>query len=84
MEPEDCFLIVIYVAVQQLENNLLVPTIMKKAVGINPAIIIIAVLIGAELAGILGIILAVPMAAVISIILRVWKEQTLNREDDKE
>src|SRR3972149_2160252 len=45
--------LIIYVAVQQLENNLLVPTIMKKAVGINPAIIIIAVLIGAELAGIL-------------------------------
>lgn len=69
--------LIIYIAVQQLENNLLVPTIMKRAVGINPAIIIIAILIGAELAGILGIILAVPMAAVISIVLRVWKEATI-------
>ncbi|TSC91838.1 MAG: hypothetical protein CEN92_193 [Candidatus Berkelbacteria bacterium Licking1014_96] len=72
--------LIIYVVTQQLENNLLVPTIMKKAVGINPAIIIIAILIGAELAGILGIILAVPMAAVISIVLRVWKEQSLDQE----
>lgn len=72
--------LIIYIATQQLENNLLVPTIMRKAVGINPAIIIIAILIGAELAGVLGIILAVPMAAVISIVLRVWKEQTLDKE----
>lgn len=72
--------LIIYVATQQLENNLLVPTIMKRAVGINPAIIIIAILIGAELAGILGIILAVPMAAVVSIVLRVWKEQALDQE----
>jgi predicted PurR-regulated permease PerM len=69
--------LIIYIATQQLENNLLVPTIMKKAVGINPAIIIIAILVGAQLAGILGIILAVPTAAVLSIILRVWKEQTI-------
>ncbi len=72
--------LIIYIATQQLENNLLVPTIMKKAVGINPAIIIIAILIGAQLAGILGIILAVPTAAVLSIVLRVWKEQALDQE----
>ncbi|MBU2595671.1 AI-2E family transporter [Patescibacteria group bacterium] len=71
--------LIIYLAVQQLENNLLVPTIMKRAVGINPAIIIIAILVGAELAGILGIILAVPTAAVLSIIFRVWKEQTIEK-----
>lgn len=69
--------LIIYIATHQLENNLLVPTIMKRAVGINPAIIIIAILIGAQLAGILGIILAVPTAAVLSIVFRVWKEQTI-------
>ena len=72
--------LIIYVSTQQLENNLLFPTIMRKSVGINPVIIIIAILIGAELAGVLGIILAVPMAAVISIVLRVWKEQTMGQE----
>lgn len=70
--------LIIYIAAHQLENNLLVPTIMKRAVGINPAIIIIAILIGAQLAGILGIILAVPTAAVLSIVFRVWKEQTID------
>jgi predicted PurR-regulated permease PerM len=68
---------IVYLAVQQLENHVLVPNIMRKAVGINPAIIIIAVLVGAELAGTIGIILAVPTAAVLSIVLRVWKEQTI-------
>lgn len=69
--------LIIFLGAHQLENTLLVPTIMKRAVGINPAVIIIAILVGAQLGGALGVILAVPTAAVISIILRVWKEQTI-------
>ena len=68
---------IVYLAVQQLENHVLVPNIMRQAVGINPAIIIIAVLVGAELAGTIGIILAVPTAAVLSIVFRVWKEEVI-------
>jgi len=62
-------IIVLYFLVQQLENNLLVPKIMEKAVGLNPVIIIVAVLIGAKLGGILGAILAVPVATIVSVIL---------------
>jgi predicted PurR-regulated permease PerM len=51
---------VMYFLVQQLENNLFVPIIMKKVVGVSPLITIIALLVGAELAGIVGAVLAVP------------------------
>jgi predicted PurR-regulated permease PerM len=68
-----------YVFVQQLENHILVPQVMKKAVGLNPVIIISAMLIGAKLLGILGVILAVPIASSISVILKEWPKSN-NKE----
>lgn len=61
-----------YIFVQELENKLLVPKIMQYTVGLNPITIIIIVLIGAKLMGILGILLAVPVAAIIYVILEEW------------
>jgi len=58
-----------YIVLQQIENNLLVPNLMRRAVGLNPIVTIIAVLLGARLLGLVGVILAVPLAAIISIIL---------------
>lgn len=55
-----------YILVQQLENHLIVPRVMSKATGLNPVVVIIAVLIGAKLAGITGIILAVPTVIIVS------------------
>lgn len=60
------WVIVLYLVVQQLENYLLVPLIMKRVVGLNPVVVIIALLIGGKLLGILGILLAVPAAAVLA------------------
>jgi predicted PurR-regulated permease PerM len=62
--------LILYVIIQQLENNLLVPQVMKKQVGLNPVVIIIVMLIGARLAGIIGLILAIPVATAISIIVK--------------
>jgi predicted PurR-regulated permease PerM len=58
----------LYVIVQQLENNILVPIIMKRSVGFSPLIIILSLLIGGRLAGITGIILAVPVLLVIQVL----------------
>ena len=55
--------ILLYIVIQQLENYIIVPQVMKRAVGLNPVVIIIVMLIGAKLAGLLGIILAVPVTA---------------------
>jgi len=57
------------ILVQQLENNLIVPIIMKKAVGLNPIITLIALIIGGRLAGVLGVLLAVPITVIIQTLL---------------
>lgn len=61
--------LIIYIIVQQVEGQVLVPNIMRKAVGLNPLVTIIAVLLGGRLAGLPGIILAVPIATIFSIML---------------
>lgn len=62
-----------YLGVQQLENHILVPKVMGKAVGLSPVIVIIALIIGAKLLGIAGAILAVPAAAVIQVLVSEWR-----------
>lgn len=57
-----------FFVIQQLENNLIVPQVMKRAVGLNPLIVILAVAIGGKLLGIAGALLAVPITVVIQII----------------
>jgi predicted PurR-regulated permease PerM len=67
--------VILYIVIQQLENYVLVPQVMKRAVGLNPVIIIIVMLIGAKLAGILGIILAVPLAAAVTEFLKDFQKR---------
>lgn len=59
----------LYLIVQQLESNLIVPKVMEKAVGLNPLFIIIALLAGGSLMGIMGALIAVPVAVVVSAVL---------------
>ena len=59
-----------YTGIQLAENNFLVPKIMQKAVGLNPVIVIVAILMGAKLMGVLGALLAVPFVSVIVIIYK--------------
>jgi len=53
---------------QQVENHVLVPKIMERQVGISPAVVIVALLIGGSLLGVMGAILAVPTAAILQVI----------------
>ena len=53
----------LYVIIQQFENHLIYPLVVRKVVGVSPIVVIIALIVGAKLAGFLGLILAVPMAA---------------------
>lgn len=55
----------LYVLVQQFEAHLIYPVVVKKVVGIPPLMVILALLIGYEIAGFLGILLSVPIAAAI-------------------
>lgn len=62
--------IALFIVIQQLENHLLVPMVMSKVVGLQPAFVIIALLVGAKLAGIGGAFLAVPLIVVSRIIFK--------------
>jgi len=60
-------IIAIYIAIQQIESQLLVPKIMQKAMGISPIVVIIAILIGDRLLGLGGAILAIPIVGVLAV-----------------
>lgn len=70
--------VIFYIVIQMLENNILVPKIMEKAVGLNPIVIIIGVLIGGKFLGILGALLSVPFIAMILIIVKSLKTSDSN------
>ena len=59
----------LYFIIQQLENNLIVPVVMKKAVGLNPIITLIALLIGGKIGGVLGVLLAIPITVFLETVL---------------
>lgn len=81
--------LIFFVVYQQLENHLLQPLIFSRTVQLNPLTVLLAILIGVEIAGILGALLAIPVAGILQIIVRdIWdtrrarlKEQpTIGRE----
>jgi len=52
--------IALYFIVQQLENNIIVPLVMKRAVGLHPIITLVALIVGGKVGGVLGVLLAIP------------------------
>lgn len=56
------------ILIQQVENNIIVPKVMEKAVGLNPIMSIVAVLIGAQVFGVVGALFAIPVATAISVV----------------
>jgi predicted PurR-regulated permease PerM len=77
------FIAIWYFVVQQLENYILVPKVMQKTVGLSPVVTIIAIIVGAKLLGILGVVIAVPVAAGISVFYNQW-QQVKNKKDTEE
>jgi predicted PurR-regulated permease PerM len=70
ISPATGFLaLLVYLAVQQFENYVIVPQIMKKAVGLNPIAVILALMAGIKLAGVLGAILAIPVATAVGLFI---------------
>ena len=71
---------VYYLIYQQLENYLLYPRIMKRSVDVSPAATVVAVLIGGSLLGVLGALLAIPIAAAVQLVLN---EVVSPRQDNR-
>lgn len=60
----------LYFLIQQLENHLIVPVIMKQSVGIPPVITIVAILVGGELGGVVGALLSIPIFICLQILFQ--------------
>ena len=56
--------LVVYVVVQQLENNILVPRIVGESVGVHPAILTVALIAMGQVFGLLGVVLSAPLCAI--------------------
>lgn len=55
----------LYIVIQQCESHIIYPIVVKKLVGVPPMVSILALVVGAELAGFLGVLVSVPVAAVV-------------------
>jgi predicted PurR-regulated permease PerM len=64
--------LIAYIAYQQIENYVTSPRVFGKTLDLPPLITMIAILIGGSLMGIIGVLLALPVAAAIPVIVRIW------------
>ena len=64
--------LVFFIVYQQLENHLLQPLVYGRTVQLSPLIVLVAVLIGASLAGVLGALGAIPIAGTIQVLVLDW------------
>jgi predicted PurR-regulated permease PerM len=72
--------IIMFILIQQLEAHVIAPRIMGHAVGVHPIVAIMAVLLGAELDGILGALVAVPVAGIIYVIAQAAYSQITGQQ----
>lgn len=71
--------LVLFVVIQQVENNLLVPKVMQRTVGLNPVASIIALMVGIKFAGIIGGLLAIPVASAIAVFIEDMQGKRMSR-----
>ncbi len=69
------FVLIVFVAVQQLENHILVPVFMKKVVDIHPVAALFSLLVGYQILGIVGMIISIPITVIVQDILEVRLEK---------
>lgn len=63
------WVIILFIVIQQIENNIISPKVVGESVGIHPITVILVLIIGGSMFGILGMLLAVPFAAIFKIVL---------------
>lgn len=74
------FVILAFVLIQQIENSILSPLLMKKFVGLPPALVLLSLVIGGDLWGVLGAILAVPLFGIVFEFLKGFLEKRRDRQ----
>jgi len=69
-----------YIIIQQFENHLIYPLVVRKVVGVPPLLVIIALIVGGRLGGILGIMLSVPVASALMELIEDMEKRRLSRK----
>jgi predicted PurR-regulated permease PerM len=80
--PAGIVVLAFFIVYQQVENHVIQPVVYSRTVQLSPLAILIAVLIGAKLAGILGALAAIPVAGTIQVLLLAWLELRQEREGE--
>ncbi len=81
--PAGIGVVIFYVVYQQFENHVLQPAIMARTVQINQLFVLVSVLVGVELGGFVGAILAIPLAGVVAVIVRdLWDNRRGRFKDE--
>lgn len=75
-------IIAVYFFIQQIENQILVPIVMKQTVGLSPIVTLTALIVGGKLAGIMGILVAVPLTLCIETVLVETARLRANKADN--
>lgn len=70
----------LYIVIQVFENNVLVPNVMRQAVGLNPVISIVSLLVGATLGGFVGVIVAIPVATSLNVVFQDFLDKKRSSE----
>lgn len=69
------FTVLLYVVVQQTESHVIVPVVMRKTIGLSPLVVVFALVAGAKIGGIMGVVLAVPITAIAAEFLNDWDKK---------
>lgn len=72
--------IALYILVQQFENHLIYPVVVRKVIGVPPILVILALLVGIQLGGFMGLILSVPLAAVLMELVNDLEKKKAGKE----
>ena len=79
--PAGIVVVVFFVVYQQVENHVLQPVIYGRTVQLSPLAVLVSILIGAELAGILGALAAIPVAGSIQVLILDWRKHRHERPE---
>ena len=74
------YTLIAFLIIQQFESNILVPVLMRRSAGLHPVLVIVSILMGIEIAGFLGAVVAVPVAAVFQEIAENWDKDKMARK----
>lgn len=74
------FTVILYYIIQLVENNIIVPKLMQKVVGLNPIVSLAVLLIGFKIAGVVGAILSIPVATAVNVIVKDLFDAKTERE----